>query len=297
MAAAPPETIELLQQLGFNQLEAEVYVFLLPNPPQTAYRIGKQLDRATANVYKAVDSLARKGAVVVESTSDGDRLGRAVPVADFFRLAERSFVEKTKRAAEMLANLQAAPEEERVYHIASVDQVLHRCREMLEKRASRIAVIDAFPKALQAILPSIGAAIARNVAVYVEAYAPVEIEGANVVLAHNYSQVESFWRSEQLNVVVDGREHLLALLSEDLSQLHVGIWSQGLYLSCLAHAGRLCEHTLQRLLGAKGEAAMRKILAEHQFFLTSNVPGQQELMARHIRPGALPSSDKEKDGV
>lgn len=62
MQGEKSKAIELLRQLGLNQLEAEVYAFLLPNEPMTAYAIGTALGKPTANVYKAIEHLARLGA-------------------------------------------------------------------------------------------------------------------------------------------------------------------------------------------------------------------------------------------
>ena len=85
-----------LRDLGFNDLEAEVYMFLLPSEPITAYRIGRAIGRPTANVYKAVESLARRGAVVIEEGEQ--RTCRAVPVVDLTKQLERAFRESLDRA-------------------------------------------------------------------------------------------------------------------------------------------------------------------------------------------------------
>lgn len=82
--------IALLRDLGLNQLEAEIYTFLLPNEPMTAYRVGKAIGRPTANVYKSIENLARFGAVLVEEGTN--RVCRAVPVEEFIRQIGRAHV-------------------------------------------------------------------------------------------------------------------------------------------------------------------------------------------------------------
>ena len=57
---------ESLKQLGLNNLEAEVYIHLLTNYPMTAYKVGKGINKPTANVYKAIESLSKKGAVIID---------------------------------------------------------------------------------------------------------------------------------------------------------------------------------------------------------------------------------------
>jgi HTH-type transcriptional regulator, sugar sensing transcriptional regulator len=277
---ATEAALRQLQDLGFNQLEAEVYVFLLANKPATAYAVGKGLGRPTANVYKAVDALSRRGAVLIE---EGDnRLCRAVPADEFLDQMRQSFRAKTEATAEALAKLERQSEDERVYRLESVPQLFERCRQMLEERCERCAVIDAFPGPLHAILPAIESAVARGVRLYVEAYEPIRIKGADVVVTDLGPQVLEQWRGQQLNVVVDGRESLTALLDAEMKEVHQGLWTNSLYLSCLMHSGRLAEHTLIRLLNSP-EAKLKAVLKSHAFLLNSDVPGHRELLARYAR--------------
>ena len=52
-----------LTEMGFTALEAEIYLFLITTGSQTGYAIAKGLNKATANVYKALESLSAKGAI------------------------------------------------------------------------------------------------------------------------------------------------------------------------------------------------------------------------------------------
>ena len=81
--------IEMLRELGFNRIEAQIYIFLLPHSPMTAYKIAQKIGKPAANVYKAVECLAHKGALVIE---DGpNRTCRAMPTDIFLRRAEQDF--------------------------------------------------------------------------------------------------------------------------------------------------------------------------------------------------------------
>ncbi len=280
------QTVASLKELGFNELEAEVYLFLLPSPPLTAYAVGRGLGRPTANVYKAVESLARRGAVLVEEGEQ--RVCRAVPVAELVKQLERGFRGTLSRVEKLLAEHDAAPMDERVYKLESVPRLFERVREMLE-RARKVAVVDAFPRALERLAPWIVDTCKRGVDVFVEAYAPIDLPGARVAVLPSGAKTLETWRSEQLNLVVDGREHVLALLTSDLSEIRQAVWSNSLYLSCIHHAGRLCEHTLVGMMAAHAAgdtAAALRLLEGHRFFSSSEVPGQAELTERFTpRPG------------
>jgi sugar-specific transcriptional regulator TrmB len=272
-----------LLAIGFNRLEAEVYVFLLASRPTTAYGIGKKLGRPTANVYKAVEALSRRGAVLIEGGEN--RLCRAVPAEEFLDQMNREFCHKTKEAAEKLAKLERPTEDERAYRLESAPLLLERCRQMLEERCERCVVIDAFPRALDAILPSIRIALRRGVTVYVEAYAPIDIPGANVAVTELGDKVLNQWRSQQLNVVIDGRESLTGLLDTGLTEVFQGLWTDSRYLSLIMHSGRLAEHTMVRLRNAVAAgsscAELESVLISHPFLLHTDVPGHGEMLARY----------------
>jgi HTH-type transcriptional regulator, sugar sensing transcriptional regulator len=265
-----------------NQLEAEVYVTLLRQEPMTPYRVGTILERPTANVYKAVEALARRGAVLIEEGES--RICRAVPVREFLRELERDFLSVTRDAAAALSRLEAPVADERVYRLSNVAQVIERAIEIVERSRS-ILVVDAFPQLLAEILPPVRKAVRRRVQVYIQAYEPISIEGANLVMTPLGADAIRHWKSEQLNLIADGREHLLALVSSDLRAVYQAIWSQSLYLSCILHAGRVSEQTIQRLMELRQRKKLPRefaaVLDQHPFFFNSNVPGQRDLLARY----------------
>jgi sugar-specific transcriptional regulator TrmB len=280
-----PDAIELLTSIGLNALEAEVYVHLLQHEPMTAYRVAQLIDRQTANVYKAVDSLARRGAVLVEEGES--RVCRAVPVREFIRQTERDYLSRTKAAAAALADLHQPSFDERVYRIDSVPQVFERAATMLD-HARSVAVVDAFPAALARVRPFVEKTILRGVKVYVQAYEPLTLEGALTVAPSDPARVLEHWKSEQLNLVVDGEQCLLALLSEPLDRIHQALWTNSPYIAVLLHAGMTAEHTLHRLARARGERETRRVLGEHRFFLHDEVPGSRALIARFRRKKGKP---------
>jgi HTH-type transcriptional regulator, sugar sensing transcriptional regulator len=276
------KAIELLHSLGLNRLEAEVYTFLLEQPePVTAYRAGRALGRPTANVYKAIEALARKGAVVIDEGST--RLCRPSPPAEFLGQIEKNLKRRTQQAADLLSHVDKTTHDDGIYHIHAAPLVLERCHAMLA-RSEKIVVVDAFPAALKAVLPSIHEAVARKVEVYVQTYTACSIPGAHVVLSHQSEEILAHWKSQQLNVVTDSQEVLLALLHDDLSGVYQAVWTSGLYLSCAMHVGLIREHTFHAIAAFKERPdfpeELLRLIDRQPFFHTATVPGQQKLFAR-----------------
>ncbi|MBU8893710.1 MAG: hypothetical protein KOO66_13100 [Bacteroidales bacterium] len=272
------ELINKLNEIGFNNLEAEVYLYLLSNRPATAYKIGKQINKPTANVYKAIDALSIKGAVIVEDNKN--KICKAVDAEEFLNLFERNIIEKTKSTKQLLKKLSIDTEDQNSYSIDSVLLVFERFRTMMDK-CTKIAVIDAFPKALENVIGSIENAIDRGVDIYIEAYSPVSIKGANIVVPEIGKKALEYWKSQQLNLVIDGNEHLIALMDNPLNKVIQATWSNNTYMSCILHAGRMHEFSIMKILQAREkpefENEVKKILDKQKYFFNSTIPGFEKL--------------------
>lgn len=276
---------ELLIELGMNDLEAEVYGLLLQQPEAlTGYKIGKKLGKPTANVYKALDSLAKKGAVLLEDQTS--RQGKAVPIAEFCALVEASIRRKTASARRVFTQPASETYDERSYQLYSVDLVLEKARQMLTS-CQAVVMLDVFPKVAPLLTTALEEAVARGVEVYLQVYEPVTMPGAEVVLIDLYPQVNvlSYWRSQQLNLIVDGKEHLLALLSDTLEAVYQATWSKNLYLSSMLHMGFSNHFTVARIrqlsAGAEYAQQVQAILQQQSILSSGAIPGVSEMLTRY----------------
>lgn len=269
--------LEVLRELGLNQLEAEIYLFLLPQPPLTAYKVAKHLSKPTANVYKAIDVLARKGAVLLEDVASGQTC-RAVPVKDFLHRAERSFQELAQKAATRLSKVASAPLEERVVRLDSLDQVVQFTRDMI-KGATATLAIDATLSQLVTYMDELAAAARRGVAVQILTDEAATIPGATVTVIPAASRLVPPAHLQQLNLVRDGQESLTAIISVDNETLYQAFWTNSLYLAATLHAAQTNQQTILRALADGADPIA--ILKKHR---PANHLGQRDLLARHAPP-------------
>src|SRR5258706_4266129 len=109
---------QIFSDLGFNSLEAEVYVALLKHGPQTAYMLGRLLTRHTANVYKAADALASAGAI--ESEEGDIAVCRAIPMKSLSRQLQKSYLLKLDKAREQLGEIKKEETGEGIFKLQSV---------------------------------------------------------------------------------------------------------------------------------------------------------------------------------
>src|SRR5215213_5890268 len=102
---------QALAGFGFTDLEARLYCALLREAPASGYRLAKLVGKAPANTYQALDSLARKGAVMVDEGAS--RTFRPVPSDELLALLRLGFEARSKDAATALAGVERKTEGDR----------------------------------------------------------------------------------------------------------------------------------------------------------------------------------------
>ena len=244
------DPLAALSALGFSDIEARVYAQLLSDSPATGYKVSHAIGKPTANTYKAIASLEGKGAVLVD---DGEsRLCRAVPPAELMARLTRQFRGDCRRAARALSAIESGGGDDRVYRIQTVAQVLERARAMLQ-RATTVVVMDVFPEPLAELWDAIEHAAARGVRVSAKVYGPspspvpTDTPHLEWTLAVDPEKILDAWPGQQLSIVADAEEHLLALLSTGLTAVHQAVWSGSTFLSCMHHNHVASEIMMTRL--------------------------------------------------
>src|ERR1700733_4602491 len=227
-----------LQALGFSEIEALVYCYLLTNSPATGYRVSRGIGKPVANTYKAIADLKDRG--VLGLSSNDKKIARPISPEELLGRLDGEFHRHRNRAAEELSKLSRDPDDEHVYRLSTTDEVLSRACAMMN-RAQKIILVDAFPGFWDRLRSSAVQAQARGVTVLAKLYIPEDLAGMRVFSPHDAARILTMWPGHQLNLVVDALEHLLALASHDLTQLHQAIWSNSGFISCMQYSHLLCE--------------------------------------------------------
>ncbi len=218
--------------LGFTQLEAHIYAFLLAEPHSSGYRIAQAINKPVANTYKALHSLQGKGAVVMQEGSK--RTVAAVPLSELLAAVSRRFQERKELAKRLLSKPSRLNSDSGLYEIRSTDQVFERCTRML-RQSTDVALVTAFPFALERLGRELEKTAERGVTVAATTYQDERIPGVFCIQESKSREVVSRWPGEWLNVVVDGSEYLLSLLGRDNTILYA-VWSRNPYLAWVYHS-------------------------------------------------------------
>src|SRR6266478_438781 len=218
--------------LGFTQLEAHIYAFLLAETHSSGYRIAQAINKPVANTYKALHSLQGKGAVVMQEGSK--RTVGAVPLSELLAAVSRRFQERKELAKRLLSKPSRLNSDSGLYEIRSTDQVFERCTRML-RQSTDVALVTAFPFALERLGRELEKTAERGVTVAATTYQDERIPGVFCIQESKSREVVSRWPGEWLNVVVDGSEYLLSLLGRDNTILYA-VWSRNPYLAWVYHS-------------------------------------------------------------
>ena len=226
-----------LISLGFTQIEARAYCELLKNGPQTSYRLASAINRAPSNIYQTLDSLSRKGAILIDEAEP--RTFRALSAEQLMRSLEKGFRRKKDDALKKLRDARPGVLDDHFYSLRSVEQVYDRARAMLAA-AREIVLFDLFPRPLLLLREALEETAQRGVSTAGIGYGTVA-KGKVQVWSHPWHSVPKVWPGQQVTIIADARECLIALLSHDGEEVRHALWTDSVYLSCLHHSGLACE--------------------------------------------------------
>lgn len=239
--ARPGKAVAALRELGFSELESALYVTLAREGPQTAYSVARSIGQSPSNVYRLIESLTRKGALCADGGPS--KIVRAVPIEDLIAQMRGAFERQTDvLQSEVRAVASEAPDPG-TYRLERSEHVFARCRRMLAQ-AGEIVLVDAFPAALRAVESDLERALKRRVRTLVKAYAATDLKATKIILTPTSRFILRKWPGQWLNLVVDGREALIAYFDADLSSVHQAVWTGSLYVAWTYHSALAAELSL-----------------------------------------------------
>lgn len=236
-AASPDDRhLQTLTAIGFSEMEAVSYCALLRMPGATGYRLAKAIGKAHANVYQALGTLEAKGAVIVEEAES--RAYRAVPPSELIQALKARYDASCADAEAALASFeQDVPQEDRFYRLSNRDQVVTRARRMIAEATSSI-VFQCMPAPAALFRDDLAAAHGRGVGIAGLVFDEADlIPGSKLAISHVAERLLRIARRDQLTLIVDASQFLLAQFDRDDGEVRRAVWVNSPYVSALMHNG------------------------------------------------------------
>lgn len=160
-----------LQELGFSDYEARIYVALLQESPLTAYEISKRKGLPRANVYGALEGLERKQAVQAVSREPVRYV--PVPPKDLLDRISRTVTDRCSRLRLQLEEERAMEHVQPVWNLRAAADARVRIDELV-RDAKRHVWIKAHVRELQQHLDALRDAAKRGVQVLLVLFGTAE---------------------------------------------------------------------------------------------------------------------------
>lgn len=223
--AVRAQAVASLVEIGLAGLEAEVYVFLVGEPGATGYRVAQAIGKPTANTYKAIAALEKKGAVLVDDGST--RVCRAVPWQTLLAQHAEQQRQRLETASSALARLNTASDDDDdgLYRLGSADAAIALARRVIaEARDVVLAVLG--PSLLPHLHNELAAAAARGVDVAVKSYGSFNIAGVQCVSSNQAATASDFAIGEELQLAVDGTCCVIAFVTPATNESAFALWTE-----------------------------------------------------------------------
>lgn len=211
------EIVEDLRGFGLTEYEAQAYLSLLQNSPATAYQVSKGRGLPRANVYAAVESLAKKGFAQPVSESPL----RYVPVQPELLFARmlQDVNAQCRRVDNKLSQLRRSTGEEYVWTLRGDDAIRAKMGDMIQTARSHVW-IKAHARILEAHRPALLRAAGRGIQVILILFGDAsvlrdyELSPPSRVYMHESSGLEVGLANSLVTVATDFKEALTVNTAE-----------------------------------------------------------------------------------
>jgi sugar-specific transcriptional regulator TrmB len=219
-----------LESLGLGHIEALSYAYLAGNPPSTGYRVARGIGKPTANVYRALEALERKGLVAHDRGTPPSY--RALPPDDMLALLEREFMERKAVAARELATLRREADDEKFYALKTPEQVSSRAHVLLAA-ARKIALVEGPVAMIDGLGAAVDDARSRGVRVLI-------LTDGTMAAPHADAIGDPHRRIATIRMAADAREALIAALP-DGNRVREAVWTRSTLFARMLHDALVCE--------------------------------------------------------
>lgn len=257
------EITQQLIEMGFNALEAEIYLYLLMYGEQTGYAIGKGINKAAANVYKAIESLSAKGAI--EFSVSNKKRCIAVHWQQLLDRRKQQFEDTWQNLTKNLESFKPYDDQhDQVFQIEQAEQVKAQTLSLINN-AKYTLLADIDPRALPWFKPALLQAAERGVEVWLKLYQPEKLKGINIMLRQNGEEIFAKTDDATFTFAADGNAMLMAKMTLDGSNVLQAYRSSSILMAFNIFNGLLYEIVLtgvKQLMPVQDYQGVQKLLED-----------------------------------
>lgn len=275
--------LQNLIEFGLSRLEAAAYIALLQEPGITGYRLSHILNKPTANVYKALSSMKKKGLISADESGKA-RIFFPVPIGEYLKEQEFLFRKKSRELEAGLRRFSRKDAAARINRLSNFEQVLSKALGLIDE-AEHIVVVDAFPEVLDKLRKSLEKKAREGITVIVHTYDEYSLAGCRVIVPESDSGI---WRrvpERAFDVAVDGGVFMISNFNLDYTEVIEALYSNHVYLSLmifnsLAKAVLFYELQEEKGFSPAAREELDRFLEDRSAYLMENLPSVREFFKR-----------------
>ncbi len=239
--------INLLNDIGLNSLEAQIFITLVKMPDSTGYKIASTISKPTANTYKALTQLENKG-LIISDDSSGNKTYTAIDISEYFNRLQAELNQKRQLIISTINNLEKGKQKFGNFVLADINQVLAKARSLIEQ-SKNILLVDSFPQPYESLKNEIiNKEKNTTTKVFLKLYKTADLQCINTINAYNGQVATDEWLGEWLIICKDSDEVLIASFNKDSNTIHHAIWTTDPFICFVVYNGMVNEFMLIDLL-------------------------------------------------
>lgn len=232
------ELLKEMQNIGFTNYEAKIYIALLKKNPATGYELSKLSGVPQAKVYENISRLANSGIVLPIGSEPSKYV--PLPPEELLKTAQAAFEKSISMLRERLSTLSRGQRLDYVWNIKGYDLTMEKAIHMINEAKNELMISLWEEEALYLHDELVGA-INRGVIVDVLLYGKIKIEGINNIHYHGSEEkLKQLVGGRWLTVVVDKKEVLTGEVNKESEG--VSIWTAN--QSIIFISSRAIEHEI-----------------------------------------------------
>jgi DNA-binding MarR family transcriptional regulator len=163
MPQGQTKSVESLQQIGFSESEARVYVALLRKQPLTGYELAKASGVPRANVYRVLEKLEQRGALTRLDNPEGTRYA-PVPFDELLEKLLRRYEQSIAQTSQALTALTPAIEQPPIVQFEGYPNLVETARHLLDDSQHSL-LLAIWPEEAEALAEPLAASERRGVSI------------------------------------------------------------------------------------------------------------------------------------
>lgn len=191
--------IDKLINLGFTRTEAEVYFTLLEESDITGYQIAKRLNVSRSSVYNSLESLYRKGAVVL-IPGEVNIYRPENPEILLDNLKNR-FVESSSVLLDEISKLKPNNKINRYINIDGLDNLIFKTKELLKTAKAEVIINTDFD--INIFADEIDSLTNKGVRVIVFSFDDLKINNELVEIYSHKRNIDDQYKRNRIMLVID----------------------------------------------------------------------------------------------